>query len=605
MGVPNPGSGVQSATILSGEYASTRTIFTLGAGSANIALEFFSPVSMSDMLRQSLPYGYLSVSVSSSSGSSVQIYSDIDSSWLGGTNPAAGSLSFNLTKTSANSIYAWTLSNAIIFSELSDYAQWGWAVFAASSNASMQSGAMATVRGQFTSNGTLSGTQVSWSPGDVTAFAYDLGAVKDTTNVTFVTGYVRNREVQYLNTTRTGYYRSKYNTIAESVDYFFSDFDAANSEGLSVDSAVSSKAVSIAGQNYSDIVTLSVLQTFGGMDITIDFDTLDTSDPLIFLKEISSDGNVNTIDVINPLFPILYVLNPEYIRLLLEPVMRYLATGDWPKNFMIHDIGSNYPNATGHNNGVEEDMPVEESGNIQNLALAYQLATGDKSFTKTYLSLLTKYADYLAVNGEYPAYQLATDDGHGAGANYTNLGIKAAVGLTCFGALTGQSNYTDLGKSFANAIYNQGLGTDANKTHFTVSYGNDSTWNTPFNLFPDVLFNLSTFPSAAVTMENHWYPTVSYEYGWQLDSRALWGKTDWMHWAAATAVAGDDYQPVWDIVINGIHAFLETASVSNSMPFEDRIFVNTGVPGPFRARPVVGAHFSLFALQGANLFSNL
>ncbi|CAG7720890.1 unnamed protein product, partial [Allacma fusca] len=34
------------------------------------------------------------------------------------------------------------------------------------------------------------------------------------------------------------------------------------------------------------------------------------------------------------------------------------------KEYSIHDIGFNFPNATGHDDGNEEDMPVEESANM-------------------------------------------------------------------------------------------------------------------------------------------------------------------------------------------------------------------------------------------------
>jgi len=53
---------------------------------------------------------------------------------------------------------------------------------------------------------------------------------------------------------------------------------------------------------------------------------------------------VNTIDVIFPTFPIYLIFNPEYLKMVLEPVLRYLnypvSAGGWPKNFAIHDIGS-------------------------------------------------------------------------------------------------------------------------------------------------------------------------------------------------------------------------------------------------------------------------
>ena len=68
-----------------------------------------------------------------------------------------------------------------------------------------------------------------------------------------------------------------------------------------------------------------------------------TSSPSVFLKEISSDGNVNTVDLIFQSWPIFISLNPEYIRLLFQPIISYLAlpkSEGWPEPWVIHDIGS-------------------------------------------------------------------------------------------------------------------------------------------------------------------------------------------------------------------------------------------------------------------------
>jgi len=42
-----------------------------------------------------------------------------------------------------------------------------------------------------------------------------------------------------------------------------------------------------------------------------------------FMKEISSDGDISTVDVIYPAFPIFYLLNPELFFLIMQPVMDY------------------------------------------------------------------------------------------------------------------------------------------------------------------------------------------------------------------------------------------------------------------------------------------
>lgn len=71
----------------------------------------------------------------------------------------------------------------------------------------------------------------------------------------------------------------------------------------------------------------------------ISADTLDTSHPYSFIKEISTDGNVNTLaDLIPKALPVFHVLNPEYTRMFLEPVLRFSKKA-WPLNHAVHDIG--------------------------------------------------------------------------------------------------------------------------------------------------------------------------------------------------------------------------------------------------------------------------
>jgi hypothetical protein len=258
-------------------------------------------------------------------------------------------------------------------------------------------------------------------------------------------------------------------------------------------------------------------------------------------------------------------------------------------------IGFSYPYAVGHDDGVAENMPIEESGNLLILAYIYVKATGNFDWAKKYMSVFQTSADYLAQNGLYPAEQLSTDDGAGPAPNQTNLAIKAAVGLTSFGALSGQKNYTDKGLEFAVNIYDDGLGLDIKRTHFTLEYGADSQWTTAFNLYPDALLKLNTFNTTAFSMMSSFYPTVRSPGGVPLDSRLDWTKTDWNLWAAATSS-----KETSDMFINDLHAYL--ANGLNTAPFSDRYHVNTnsgaviGQSFDYRARPVVGGEWSILAL---------
>ena len=530
--------------------------------------------------------------------SSIQIFSSIDGRWAGRSSDAVA----NFEQANSTAIYSLGVENAFAYSEESDMATWGQAILASrptvSSTLSYSSGKQAYVRSQFVQNGTLAGNDCPWPPGGIVALAHDLGTVTGPRTVNFAVGYVREHAINYLDRAYTGYYRGQYPQTSQALSHFLDDYQDALVESRDLDLAMVAQAKAAVGQKYADIVTLSARQAYGGIDLTIPDDTRDMNDVLAFVKELSSNGNLNTVDVIMPAFPIYYILDPDYIRLLLEPMMKYLAAGRWHRPYTIHDMGAHYPNATGHDDQKAEPMPIEECGNLMVLALAYVQATGDTNWTTRYQDVLRPYADYLVKNSVDIAEQLSSNDAAGALANETNLAIKSAVGLKAFGQLTGLTEYSDIGDQHAELFFNQGLGTDAEKTHFVLQYPDKrASWKTPYNLYPDVLLDLNTFPKAAHKMGSAFFQSVRAEYGVALDNRQDWAKSDWNMWLAGTFDKNTRDQFVddlWAYMTNGKH----------NWPFSDR-YVSTsaqgndvGVPVLCRARPTVGGHFALMALQG-------
>ena len=55
-GVPKGVKGTKSGVVKGVTYTSTHSIFELNAGAVTVKLDFFSPVSPSNYLRQSLPF---------------------------------------------------------------------------------------------------------------------------------------------------------------------------------------------------------------------------------------------------------------------------------------------------------------------------------------------------------------------------------------------------------------------------------------------------------------------------------------------------------------------------------------------------------------------
>lgn len=216
---------------------------------------------------------------------------------------------------------------------------------------------------------------------------------------------------------------------------------------------------------------------------------------------------------------------------------------------------------------MDETQPLEETGNLLILANIYQTVTGNKAWAAKYADLFQGYADYLYLNGLYPANQFSTDDFAGPSPNQTDLAIKAAVGLTSYGALTGQTNYTDIGRSFAHTIYDEGLGMDPARTHFTYQYGIEG-WGTSYNIFPDFLMKLGTFNPEVFTTQSTFYPTVRSEDGVALSSQADYGKTDWMLWAAMTASVATRDMFVADVhAMISVRAFLSVSKKYHVSPY--------------------------------------
>lgn len=293
-GVPSPDENVHAGSVLSADYTSTHTVFVVTAGSASFILDFFSPISPEDYVRQSLPFSYLTISASFFDGesSSVQIYSDIDNSWTDQFGTDVITEWAYATTEQNTQVFTLTPGGTATYSEVSDMAQWGTAVYCTrpnQSNLGSQVGDVGSTRADFAANGSLSGPW-SWEPGSVVAYSQDLGSVggpSSAKNITFVIGYFREASVNYFGSARTDYWRSSCADINCGCVHALDDFDSAAAESWSLDASIASKATAMAGSNYSDLVTLSMRQAFGAIDITIPLDTLNTSDVMVFMKEIS------------------------------------------------------------------------------------------------------------------------------------------------------------------------------------------------------------------------------------------------------------------------------------------------------------------------------
>lgn len=278
-----------------------------------------------------------------------------------------------------------------------------------------QSGADVDVRGQFSSNGVLSNTadtkyRAISDKWPVFAFSYDLGNVSSKpVDTLFSLGLTQDEAIQYEGSSSyssiPSLWKSYFDTELEALSFFHHDFRASNYLSSSFDSQVAKDSIAVAGQNYLTITSLSARQAFGATQLC------GTEEKMyLFMKEISSDGNMNTVDVVFPAYPIFLYSNPELLKLVLEPLYENQEAGKYPNTYAMHDMGSNYPNATGHPDGRDEAMPLEECGNMIIMTLAYAKEAKDTDYLNEHYDILKKWTSYLVEDALYPANQISTDD---------------------------------------------------------------------------------------------------------------------------------------------------------------------------------------------------
>jgi hypothetical protein len=309
----------------------------------------------------------------------------------------------------------------------------------------------------------------------------------------------------------------------------------------------------------------------------------------MFPKENFSNGCIATVDVLYPSSPFFLLLSPQLLEAQLKPVFDYAMLPRWKWPFAPHDLGQ-YPLANGQVYGggesTEEDqMPVEESGNLLILAASLGQAQGDWHVAEHYWPLFTKWADYVLQKGLDPENQLSTDDFAGHLAHNANLSIKAIEGLGAYAmmarALRKESvadNYSAKAKEMAAKW--ESLAKDGD--HYKLAFDKPGTWSQKYNLVWDEILGLKLFPPSVKQTELAFYQGHLNQYGLPLDSRKSYTKLDWEIWTATLAGSSDQFRTLMTPVAKWMN------EAPTRVPLTDWYETSDGKQVGFQARSVVG-----------------
>jgi len=254
-------------------------------------------------------------------------------------------------------------------------------------------------------------------------------------SVLFTIGYVQDPIVKYASPSGMKEYlplwKSYFPTTLEMIYFHYQDYAHCVNVSAQLDSQIERDAYKVSRNvKYDAIVALSARQAIGGIVFAESAHERIAdgkgSRPLVFLKEISSDGNMQTVDVIFPAYRSLSTTLTEVCQSTCTLNLRFWDSflnhysGTKKQDcirtstvFMISDHRSPMRLATPMVSlvqvclrlGNDEYMPVEECGNMIFMTLAYSQFTDNINYLEKHYKILKQWTSYLIDFGLIPATQ--------------------------------------------------------------------------------------------------------------------------------------------------------------------------------------------------------
>ncbi len=574
----------------------THTIYTFGGNGIQLVLSFFTPAFPDDVDVMARPVTYLTWEVSATDGARHDVEILLDSDPVIAVDNRDQELTWGHSDAGALRMLSVGSRDQRVLERSGDDLRrdWGYFHVAVPKEANATLVAARNVMNTFVDSGKLPDSDDLEMPQaakqaahlDV-MFSLSLdGSQIQKRHV--LLAYTEPFSIEYLNEKLKPYWRRNGQTAGQLLEAAEADYSNLEQRGKRFDSDLTADLKSAGGDEYAQLATLAFRQTLAAHGLAAGLN----GEPLMFPKENFSNGCISTVDVLYPSAPFFLFFNPALLEAQLEPVLKYSALPRWRWPFAPHDLGT-YPLANGQVYGggertEENQMPVEESGNLLILMAALGREQGNWHLAENYWPQLTKWAEYLRSKGLDPENQLSTDDFAGHLAHNANLSIKAIEGLDAYSQMARGIGKGDVATDYASAAKQmadqwQQMALDGD--HYKLAFDKQGTWSQKYNLVWDQMLGFNLFPSRVRETEMAFYLKHLNLYGLPLDNRADYTKLDWQIWTATLAKNPDDFRALMNPIFKWLN---ETTS---RVPLTDWYDTKTGKQVGFQARSVVGGVF--------------
>lgn len=576
----------------------THTVYAFAGGGISISLTFFTPAFLDDMDLLSRPVTYLTWSARATDGAHHEVAVLLDGSPSIATSADGQMVTASRHDTAATRVLSVGTRDQAVLNRSGDDLRidWGYFHIAVPRDEAAETTVSARAIDSFAKGGTLAkaddfeGAVVTGRDAPHLAVMFPLGSVGDAPVSRHVlVSYTESYAIQLMHQNLRPYWQRNNLPVSTMLDMAEQQYSSLEQRGIAFDRELTADLTATAGAHYAYLCTLSYRQSIAAHKLVADAD----GHPMLFAKENFSNGDIATVDVLYPSAPIFLFFNPRLLEAQILPVLEYAAMPNrWHFPFAPHDLGQ-YPLANGQEYGggekTEEDqMPVEESGNLLILVDALAREHGDTALAARFWPQLTQWAEYLRQNGLDPENQLTTDDFAGHVAHNSNLSIKAIDGVAAYANLakllhhdTEAKRYGAAAKQMASKWVTMAVEGD----HYKLAFNSPGTWSQKYNLIWDKILHYDLFPDSIRKAEVAYYQTKLNRYGLPLDSRADYTKLDWEIWTATLATD----KTAFDAIVDPIYRW--TNETTSRVPLTDWYDTKTGKQEGFQARSVVGGVF--------------
>ena len=580
------------------KLAPTHTRYGFAGAGVAIELTFFTPTLLDDLDVLSRPVTYLTWSAHATDGAQHQVTVMLDTNPDIATSFDGQPVTCSRNRTASTQVLSVGTRDQSVLNRSGDDLRidWGYLHLAVPDSESAQTSISSHALTQFIDKGTLpeademEGVAATGRHAPHLAVAFPLGSVAATPVARhLLISYTEGYAIQLMHRNLRPYWQRNNKPVAGMLDEAERDYAALEQRGDALDQELTADLTRAGGQHYAWLCTLAYRQSVGAHVLVADAE----GHPMLFAKENFSNGDIATVDVLYPSAPLFLFFNPRLLEAQVLPVLEYAGMPNrWRFPFAPHDLGQ-YPLANGQEYGggeqTEDDqMPVEESGNLLILVDALTRAEGDMTLASRFWPQLTQWAEYLRANGLDPKNQLSTDDFAGHLAHNSNLSIKAIEALAAYADLAQRLHHDADATTYAAAAKHmaaQWVQMAREGDHYKLTFNSADTWSQKYNLVWDKILHFNLFPAEVHAAEIAYYRARLDRYGLPLDSRAGYTKLDWELWTATLADNPADFAALLEPV------YRWTNESPTRVPLTDWYDTKTGKQEGFQARSVVGGVF--------------